>query len=122
VTPVTIRRAYIFGRNRPRADPVPFEVKQTLVRAAGFAALLGCWVVAALIPVRGCFDNGTCVTMSLLRSKAGFSEYWTWDYRWGWRIIAVVIGVAAMRTAFAVTTRSNASGSREPSHYSGTCT
>jgi hypothetical protein len=83
-------------------------VKQSLVRAVGSGALLGCWVVAALIPIQGCFDNGTCVTMSLLHSRAGFSQYWDWDYRWG--IVLVVIGVAAVRTAFALTSRSGRSG------------
>jgi hypothetical protein len=78
---------------------------KTFVRAVGCGALLGSWVAAALIPIQGCFDNGTCVSMSLLDSRAGFSQYWNWDYRGGWRVVFVVIGVAAVRTAFAVTSR-----------------
>jgi hypothetical protein len=85
-------------------------VKKTLVRVTGLGALLGCWVVAALIPIQGCFDNGTCVSISLLQSRVGFSQYWDWDYRWGWRFVLVVIGVAAVRTAFAITSPRNRSG------------
>jgi len=103
--------AYIpLGGTNDVLSPVASEVKQMFVRAVGFGALLGSWVVAARIPIQGCFDNGTCVTMSLLHSKAGFSQYWNWDYRWGWQIVLVVIGVAAVLTAFAVTSRSNRSG------------
>lgn len=85
-------------------------MKQTYVRAIGLGVLLSSILIAAVIPINGCFDNGTCVTISLLHSKAGFSEYWNWDYRLGLRIIAVVIGVAAALTAFAVTSRSARSG------------
>jgi hypothetical protein len=77
-------------------------VKQTYVRASGLGVLLSSILIAAVIPIKGCFDNGTCVTIPLLHSKAGFSRYWNWDYRWGLRIVAVVIGVAAAMTAFAV--------------------
>jgi hypothetical protein len=85
-------------------------VKQTYIRAVGVAALLGSFLIAAVIPVKGCFDNGTCVTISLLHSKAGFSQFWSWDYRWGLRIVALVIGVAAVLTAFAMTSRRTAQG------------
>lgn len=96
--------------NQLCTTPVVSEVKQTFIRAVGWGVLLISLVVAALIPIQGCFDNGTCVSMSLLHRKEGFSQYWNWDYRWGWRIVLVVIGVAAVRTAFAVTSRSNRSG------------
>jgi phage shock protein PspC (stress-responsive transcriptional regulator) len=46
----------------------------------------------------------------LLHSKGGFSEYWNWDYRWGLRIVAIVIGVAAALTAFAVTRSARSGG------------
>jgi hypothetical protein len=82
-------------------------VKQVFVRAVGVGVLLGALLIAALVPIKGCFDNGTCITVSLLHSKAGFSQYWSWDYRWGLRIVAVVIGAAAALIAFAVTSRSD---------------
>ena len=85
-------------------------MKQTYVRAVGLGGLLSSILIAAVIPIKGCFDSGTCVTISLLHSKAGFSQYWNWDYRWGLRIVAVVIGVAAALTAFAVTSLSASSG------------
>jgi hypothetical protein len=85
-------------------------VKQVFVRGVGVEVLFGSLLVAALVPFKGCFDNGTCVTMSLLHSKAGFSRYWSWDYRWGLRIVAIVIGAAAALIAFAVTSRSDRAG------------
>lgn len=85
-------------------------MKRIFLRALACVTLLGSIVIATLIPIQGCFDNGTCVTMSLLHTRAGFSQYWNWDYRWGWRIALVAIGVAGVLASFAVTSR-NRSGS-----------
>jgi hypothetical protein len=93
-----------------RGDVMPL-IRQMHLLGIGWAVLVGCVLIALSIPIKACFpDTGSCLTMSPFHGKAGFSNYWMWDYQWPFRIVAVVVGVVGLLAAYWITWRSNRSG------------